>query len=699
MTQEEIVQKWLGRVETAKQARSDVEEDWEKNRQMIQASTYTDAPKMYSRVWVNLMNSIVRTMVPNLYFKNPEFTTLPKREADERSYRTAQQMMNYYARTTGLKTEMKAVVRDALVCTFGALKVGWIFEEVDVSVELQEDGSKEVVDDSEEHPTIAARQVTLPAGIGSRPFCARVSPWNLLRNRGSTSIKNANWVAERIFLTREEVMADPQYQNKADLMTNAVPSVSATQTHGEGIISTDRGSDQYLEEARALADPDEQLVELWEIWDRISRKRIVVARGNRKPLVYKDWPMELEGRFPYIELMFSSVPDEPYPIAYCSVFREIVQEINIISSYELEFVKRATPHVAVDTNVVDEPSMEALRSGEPVGVVKVRGNVRDAVTNVGGASLNPDLKWVHVKAEENLQGISSVADFIRGGAADPGELATVAKLRVGALSMTVQEMQDVVADAMVEWAEDVDMMAKQFCDTPTAIRIAGEDGFSWKNFTKTDIAGRYEYQIVPGSTLPLNEDTAKKQALDVFNLSAPFIQPGSLAINGAQLFKELARFFKIPNIERILGLEKPPPPADPAEENFLIQEGGSPQVSPDEDFDQHRQIHVAWLQQLQQAPQPDTAMIQRLIDHLKATDQLQQQVMVQQLLKQQMMMQAAAGMAGGPSERQPGSPIARGPGNGGPANNGPIRPRMMSEQPPDLSHQISQAGRSQPNVP
>lgn len=706
MSQMEEVEKWLGRIEVAKRARYDAEAEWERNRQMMQASTYTDLPKPYSRVWVNLMLAIVRTMLPNLYFKAPEFTCLPMRPVDERTYRVAQEIINYYARTCGLKQEMKKVVLDALVCTYGVLKVGWVVEDVDVDVELDE-FQKNIIDMSEEYPLSSVKRDLFKGGIGLRPFNSRVSPWNFLRNRGSTSAKNASWVAERVFLPLKEVQDDPQYKNKGDLRSNAVPSMTASQTFGEGYILTERGTDQYTMEGRALSDPDEELVEMWEIWDRIEMKRIVIARGASKPLVYKDWPYDLDGRFPYIEIAFNNVPDEPYPIAYCTSFREIISQINIISSYELEFVKRSVGHLGVNSAMVDEVEIERIRSGDPVGVVCSKGPPADAFASVGGVPINPDLKWVHAKAESNLSGISHMPDFLRGDVAPQGQLATVAKLQATGTSLTVGEMQDVVSDGMIEWAELVDMMAKQHCDKKTAIRIAAEDGFSWQQFDKEDIGGRYEYGIIPGSMLAQNEEIQQQQALNLLNLSAPFIAPGSLQVNGAVLYNEVLRKYKFPNAKKILGIEPPPVPQDPTVENFDMKSGGQPPVSPDEDLIQHKAVHMAYLRELLAAPEPDQELVQRVLTHLKATDAVIEQKVIMEAVQRQRAISALTGQPpGGPpgepgngqapaAEQQPGGP-PRGPGNGGPARPGPARPRLLNSKPPNMPHMMAQAQRTPP---
>lgn len=690
-THKSTAQLWLDRIKNARTARTHCEEDWEENRRMINASSYIDRPSQYDRVWVNHMLSLTRIVVPLLYYKNPEFTCLPMREQDEPRYRVVQEAINHWAKVIKLKHPAKEAILDALVASFGCLKVGWVIEEVELKVAVDEAGNKTVVDESKDIPLSAAQVHLVQAGIGSRPFTLRVSPWNIVRNVGSTSIKNASWVAERIFKRLGEVKKDKQYKHTKDLRPNATPMMEARDFSGDGMISMNQNGDD-IAAARALIDPDDELVELWEIWDRSDPsepKRYVIAEGVDKPLLEDDWPYDLDGRFPYIELRLVDVPDEPYPVSFLSAVKELIRELNIISTYELDFVKRANPRVAYDKNVItDENEIQALKRGEPGNVLGINGDPNRAFAQVGGANLSPDLKWVHMKAQENLQLISGIGDIFRGGEAQPGELATVANIRSQALSVMVQDLQDRVSDMMVEWAEDIDMLAKEYCDKPEMIRITGQVGFSWTSFSKTDLQGKYEHQIVPGSLQPMNKEVELKQRLDFFNLVAPFINPMEMQINGKELVRAIAEVFPIKGLNKILMDEQPPPPAVPAEENFLIQEGGSPTVSPEEDFDEHLAIHTQWLEQLLSNPSVDPALIYRLKKHIVDTYQEQlKQMALQQMMGQGMGM--GMGMPGQPTQ------LNRGPGNGGPANNNPIRPRLMSEQQPTTGGILSATNRSE----
>jgi hypothetical protein len=677
-TQEERTRFWVDRIKKAKQARSDQEKEWSENRDMCNSVSYRDTLSEHSRVWKPIFLSTLNVVVPHLVFRAPQFTALPKREEDARTYQIAEMHVNHAVAVTSLKRHAKQAVQDGLIASVGYLKVGYIVDHAKVKVKVDdESGNVEVVDESKGHGLSGLKVEERTIGVGSRPFTVRVSPWNLIRSRGSTSVHNAAWVAERIFMRHEEVRANPYFKNTANINSNSIPRDELKGVNAAAVIASS-STDEAIEEGVALADPDDKLVELWEIWDRVNNKLMVVVDGHDKFLRDEPWPYDLNGAFPYVELQFIKISDIPYPIAFLSICKDLVREANIIASYELDHVKRATPIVTYDKNRTDEDTADQFAAGGPVRAIGVNGDPTNAFFVVGGAPLNADLKWVDMKNESDIDAGWGIPDFMRNRSHN-GESATLSDLKAQSAGVRIEDMIDTVSDWMVEWAQLIDMIGKQFADRETSIRITGKAGFTWGKFTKEDIAGEYEYQLVPGSLQPVNRDVMREEMLKLFNLLASFIDPAELKINGTALVRKILELWPMHGADKILNSEAPPPPADPAEENFLMSIGGNPVVSPQEDIQDHRNVHLSYVDELRRQPQPDEALIARVLDHVKQTDRME----VQLLVEQQMEQMAAAQAMGGMAERQPGQPgngPPRGKGAGGPAANGPVRPRQFNTE-------------------
>ena len=222
-----LVEFWRNRIRRAKSDREACEKDWQENQDILNASDYVDEifGAATPHIWENVQRQIMDVIIPSIVFKDPEFTATAEREEDERTAKLAEINVNWATRATRLKDEAKAVVQDALTCSFGVLSVGWILDYKDVRISVDENGIK-YDDRSKSQPKSAVTQEKL-VGIGNRPFTYRVSPFNFVRSRGSTSLANAGWCAERIFIRREDAEANPFFENISKITSGATYRTSS----------------------------------------------------------------------------------------------------------------------------------------------------------------------------------------------------------------------------------------------------------------------------------------------------------------------------------------------------------------------------------------------------------------------------------------------------------------------------------------
>lgn len=695
-TQEQKVARWRERIRKAQKARASQETDWAENRDMCNQTSYNDpmgAP--FRRFYKNVMLSTLNIMVPSLYSKNPSFTALPRREMDRSTYKASEMYVNWSAETTGLKAAAKDAMRDGLIATCSYLKVGYIIEPVKVKVAIHPDGEVEVLDDSKPQPLSLYKTEERWGGVGSRPFTSRVSPFNLVRSRGSTSIKNAAWIAERSYVRLEEVKANKFLKNTSDLKPTALPFGSDADYNGTTTIRA--GEDgATVTDGMALADPDDELCELWEIWDRVNGEYIVIADGHPKFLCSpKPWPFDLAGSFPYVEFQLIRITDIPYPKPYLSMIKEMAKQLNVLTSYEMIHVKEAIPKTGYNEKLVDENDVNNYRSGNPNQLWKCKGNPSEAFHTSPGAELNASLQWVHLKLEDDINLMASIPDFMRGGAGASGELATVAKLKAEASNVRLEEMVDIVTDGLIEWANLMHMLGKQLCDQETQVRVTGSATMKMQSISKRDIDNFCDFSLIAGSFQPVNRDVQREEMLKLFNLLASFIAPGSLEVNGKALLMKIADLWPLPGMDKIVGADEPAPPADPSQENWLMANDGNPQVSLKEDFQDHLMMHQQFLAEEEAKVPQDLALIAKIKDHITDTIEAEQVAIQQEMLRMQAMAQMMGANAAG-AEAQPGAPAKPGKGAGGPAQNGPIRPRQFNSSAPTSAGKMGQAGRTSP---
>jgi hypothetical protein len=681
---------WSARIDRALEDRAADEDDWNRNLEMAaSAKVVMEGVEDSDCIYVNGLLSTQRYMVPNLVFQNPSFLVKPKRKDDETTFRLAQACANGAAEDVDLEEQAQDGIKDALYTDNGILKVGWVNENVDVEHAFEEDGSDRFEDKSEQVPLSVTKPEHITIGLGSGMTTYRVSSWNFVRSVGSTCIDNAAWVAERIYMRLEDVLQIPGLQHAEQIESNATPKNRGEHATGRRISARSRSE---VTAAQALADPNDQLVELWEVWCRHCRKVFLICPGVHKALRVTDWPYDLNGAYPFIDLQITRLPDQQHSISYFTAVRSLIEAKNKIASFMLLQAKLSVGKTGINTNMVDPEEREKLRQGDAGTTFDCNGPVAEAVGTYMPPDLHNNLIVIMQYLENAIAEMTGTADFIRGANPSDDKLATTVKAQQAASNVRVADMRRRVGRWLTRWARLAIMLHKQFLDETLSVRVAGTDGFEWVEFSGTDLHGAYDFSVVPGSMQPVDIETQRMQMNDAINVLGPFIAPGSLQINGNELVRPYVETFPTAVADKILGSVPDVPPSDPEVENWWLAHGGNPPVSKREDFMAHRAAHAAAIQFLLAEPEPNLRAIDRLKRHLEATDEVEQQVALEALAKAQMEMQmaaAAAGAGGAPGE----GGVKRGPGAGGPAAGGPLRPRMLAERQTDATKKTGAAQR------
>lgn len=679
---------WINRIQRALADRQIVEADWEENEKLANSSV-VEMPGMGpgESIYVNHVKVKVDQLVAELAFNNPRFQTKPRRPDDERNHRFAAAYANLASDIVEMGERLGEASEDAAHCTFGYLKVGWKLEDVDIRHWFDENGNDVWDDQSRSRALSLLKPEQDTVQIGTGPTTYVVDPVNFVRSRGSTRLRNAAWCAERIFMRYEDLKLVPGIKNVQKVKPNASPKVSEYGGRSMNTIATGHRGDRVTPE-KALADPDDELVELWEVWDLRYMQTTLVAVGVDDALREVPWVYDIGRRYPYIEMCFSRVRSQPYPLSFVSMLKHLSIAKNKIESYKYRHVKVSTPRTVYNTQMMDPEDAEQFCEGEIGSFVGVDGNPAEAATVLAGPAMSTDIAYVDQSLQTALDVVSSDPDYGRSGQAPAGQTATVANIQNLTKNSRVKFMRKKVEKAAIEWATLVNLMARQFLDFETHVRVSGTDALheNLVPVTKGNLDGEWDYEIVTDSMQDKDVQAERQQTTDLVNVLSPLFAPGT-NLNGREIVRRVLEKWNVPNIDKILGETPDAPPADPAEENMLMLHGTSVPVSKRENFQEHMLVHQAAIEQLKAAPEPDLEAIDRLVKHLEQTQATAMQVMIEAQVKaaleQQMMQQMAAGEGG----------FKRGPGAGGPAATGPARPRNLAERQTDTSAIVGAAQR------
>lgn len=683
---------WLARIQRALADRTHVEADWEENEKLANART-VDLPGMApgESIYVNHIKTKVDQMVADMAFNTPRFATRPRRPKDERNYQFAAAWSNLAADIVKLDERLQEATEDACHCTFAYLKLGWKLEDVDVRHDFGDEGEDNFDDRTREVAMSILKPEQDTVMIGAGPFTYVIDPHNAVRSRGSKKLQEAAWFAERITMRYEDLAAIRGIKNLGLVRANAEAKVSEyAHTYG-GRSTIDRGNKYGTTPERAIADPDDALVELWEVWDLRYMTVTLIAEGVQDELRETVWPYDIGRRYPVVEVCLSRVRSQPYPLSLVSAFKELSIAKNKLETYKYRHVKVATPRWGYDVNKMDPEDAEQFLDGEPLSFFPVDGDPEAAAKVIAGPAMNQDVKYEDASLQNAMDVVSVDPDYGRSGQAPTGQTATVANIQTMTKSAVVKFRRKKIEKAALEWAELITMIARQCMDGETYVRVAGVDALTEKlvPMTAANLDGMWDFEMLIDSMTDKDVNAEAQKEVDRLNILTPLMAPGT-NLNGKALLRPLLKKWNVPNVDEVLGEQPDVPPADPAEENALMLIGTIPPVSKRENFNEHRAKHVQAVQYLQQQPEPNLAAIDRIVRHLTDTDDTEKKAMIEAQVKAQMDQQIAQQLAAG----QGG--FKRGPGAGGPAATGPARPRQLAERQTSTPHILGAQQRGAP---
>jgi hypothetical protein len=211
--------------------------------------------------------------------------------------------------------------------------------------------------------------------------------------------------------------------------------------------------------------------------------------------------------------------------------------------------------------------------------VKLQANeaINNVVTPIPYPPLQPDIYQVEARIKEDMINVSGQSATERGATQATStrtfrELAQMDKGAKNRRSDQVDTFEDFVEDISRNWIA----LLQQYADLPFYVSVTGDEpqgiiqaiakrksaampgavtspqGFT---FTKEDIQGEFDVEVVAGSTLPLDSDNRMQRLMEILGeLPQLGIMPGGPVI--AAIGKGLAQELDMPDVELAIAAEQ-----------------------------------------------------------------------------------------------------------------------------------------------
>ena len=462
------------------------------------------------RMLVNAAFSTINVIAPSVAVNHPKITVGARRSEDGDKAIVTEAIINYWWRHYDCQKQLRRAVDDFLIIGHGWLKVGYKFVEEERSEsQMQESPQEDALEEEAEQVPMQTELVV----VEDRPFVERVSPFDVFVDSDATSIDDAKWIAQRIRRPLIDVRADQRYNRQARM--------DAAASH----YSKWSGED---DRPRMNRRDEDAYVDVWEFYD-ITKGTIAVFCDGSDGFLINPTKMPYAFGHPFVMIRNYDVPEHFYPMGELEAIEPLQYELNATRTQMMNHRKRFARKWLYKESAFDGPGRDALESDEDnVMVPVISDEPLGAVVQAMPAIVNPpDMYNITGQIMSDIDRISGVAEFMRGGASEISRTATEAAMMQDAMNARTSDKLAEVERAISNAAKRLIALAQQFLTGEHVARVVGSAAMPiWVNFDRDYILGEFDFEVEAGSTQPVNESFRRQMALQMVDAMAPFVSAG-----------------------------------------------------------------------------------------------------------------------------------------------------------------------------
>jgi hypothetical protein len=447
-------------------------------------------------------------------------------EMAEITRETSEGVLSYFWRRARATEHLRDATMDAVRLGSGFLKVSWTHiedeRELDEAererlldaalVQAQDEANQrgvfmddiELLEDGIPHSEVRV--------IRSEPFVEYVSPYDVFVPINTRRLDTARWVAQRITLPVDEILANPEFDVTEDSLVRDGTTVNI--------------QDEYqaewrrqTEDARGVYGSTLALdtATFWEFYDMRTRKMMVfqLDSGN---IMYEGDIFWAHRYPPFVHLRnYAATGSDFWGFGDIENVASLQGMFNEFLADQLENAKRAGQKYLVRASSVSDELIAALETDEhdvvaPVNIPQGE-PLSDVIVPIFRQALSGDVYAAKAELEEKIRQVLGINDFQAGGVGADRMSATAAAVVDGVATLRAQSKIAAVEAAAAQAGNIILLLCQEMLDQPTAIRIAGVDGARWDEVTKQDIYGEFLVSVEGGSTRAINPATREQQGL------------------------------------------------------------------------------------------------------------------------------------------------------------------------------------------
>lgn len=500
---------WLSRIAKTVRLREQMpngSDDWKRYYEWFEGEHWNDrgvdgknlaTDNARDTATVNAVGSIAGSYVPFLINGDILFKLIPRKQVDTVSAEIQQGLLNYEWGERGMTDECKRIVLDAVVIGHGIGKTGYVVEVNEARKES--DGEIEYRDFIKQDAA----------------YIERVDPilfiFDLSAKDGT--LKTARWCGECFFTPYDDVVANTKYS----------PAVIAKIFAGTYKINYRKGFCGISSKGLASTDgdlynvPEDNLVALWEIWDKKYKKHYIYAEGVDEPLVEEEWPYDYLDGFPYVKLDYIRVPNKPYGMGVYRQAEDQQLQLNRIRTAQFRHIRSHARKFIGEKGMIEPEQVKDFTDlGD--GALIMAGSI-NAIKAIEDAPMSQDFQIVEGRIQADIQQLTGADALLQGAALPSRTTAGEVAARTNITRLKADDRVSAVVLMVKGLAVQVLQHLKANRTLPSVVRIVGAQGVYWQEFTNEEIQAETDLTVEYFSAPRFDPAVDREQKLRFFQVA------------------------------------------------------------------------------------------------------------------------------------------------------------------------------------
>lgn len=483
---------------------------------------------------INLILPHVNILVASCTSRDPRFVVTPwggDPETEDTAVAAHALLSHFWAKSEATEA-IRTATKDMVLLGNGFVKVTWhtLLEQVDRDADevegefaalVDEDALASVAEDRDPTPMDELRSLidtTESVVSADQPVVEYVNPDHIIVPPNARRMHQTRWIAQRLVLPLDELLANPAYENKDTIRPTSVQDASVSD------LNPQSPSDDYVtvggEEAL-------QWAVVYEFYDMRTRELLVWIDGAPEPLY--DGPVPYAHRYPpFVHIRnYDDGGDEFWAFGDAEAVTTLQRYLNEAFTEQMENLRRGGNVYIANRNLVDEDLVDEIQTAEPEQVILADLPTDTPLDNVIRPLARQPLPADVYNAQSTIQAamgsVMGLSSLQQGDVGTSHVSATAVASVEGQSSLRIQDKTASVERACERVAQIMLGLIQEFLAEDTAIRVAGSEGVAWVNISAEDIHGDFRVTVETGSTKAVNPATKANAGRELLQL-IPTIQ-------------------------------------------------------------------------------------------------------------------------------------------------------------------------------